>query len=263
SAAELIDNILTRSRLTAQAALKAKLDHMAMMSRGLAHDFTNLITPISSFLIHTEGHFSASSIEEDVRHSAKRSIDVIRDYVSDALFFAKRFELKCARFSLLDVSKSVGDLMQMRAKQRGVSLKFRIDADVEIFADPTLIKRVLVNLVANAIDASLPGSTVLVSGANLESAWTQIRVIDQGTGIDPANLDRIFDPYFTTKKFGEEVRGFGLGLTICQKIVHLHDGSIRAESTTGGGTTMTVEIPTSQRPGQQSSTERVAAADTS
>ena len=63
----------------------------------------------------------------------------------------------------------------------------------------------------------------------------------------PEHIQQIFDPYFTTKKYGEEVRGFGLGLTICQKIVHLHNGAISVKSQPGRGTTLTIDLPVVQK----------------
>ncbi len=75
------------------------------------------------------------------------------------------------------------------------------------------------------------------------AGWVRLKVADEGCGIAPENLHRIFEPYFTTKEFGEDVRGFGLGLTICQKIVVEHGGTISVKSDVGKGTVFTVELP--------------------
>jgi signal transduction histidine kinase len=72
----------------------------------------------------------------------------------------------------------------------------------------------------------------------------RLQVIDQGSGISQENLSRVFAPYFTTKNIGDQMRGFGLGLTICQKIVHLHHGTITLHSTEGKGTTVQIDLPT-------------------
>ena len=104
----------------------------------------------------------------------------------------------------------------------------------------------LINLVSNAIDASAPAGAVTVSAADTRPGWIRFEVSDQGSGIAPENLTRIFDPYFTTKEFGDEQRGFGLGLTIAQKIVLLHNGHISASSRPGVGTTFSIELPSAQ-----------------
>ena len=113
-------------------------------------------------------------------------------------------------------------------------------------ADRALLQRLLSNLVVNATDASAAGSTVVLRIAELRPGWFRLQVCDHGSGISPENLGRIFDPYFTTKEFGNDTRGFGLGLTICQKIVQLHHGVIAVESEPGRGTTIHVDLPQAQ-----------------
>jgi signal transduction histidine kinase len=75
------------------------------------------------------------------------------------------------------------------------------------------------------------------------TGWFRLEVRDTGCGIPPEIQGRIFDPYFTTKQFGEEVRGFGLGLTISQKIVQLHNGNITVRSLPGAGTVISIDLP--------------------
>jgi signal transduction histidine kinase len=241
--AELMDNILTRSRLTDQAALQARMEHLAMMSRGLAHDLKNLVTPVSSFLVYTEGRHPADSAEAEVHTAAQRSMRIITDYLREALFFAERREPKLEPVDLAQVFARVRDVTAERAARRRITVALAQDFADPLTADGVLLQRMLVNLVANAIDASSPGQTVQLAARPARAGWLRLEVSDQGCGIPPDLIDRIFDPYFTTKQFGDEVRGFGLGLTVSQKIVHLHRGTIGARSQPGRGTVITVEIP--------------------
>lgn len=244
--AELMDNILIRARLSAHAALRARVEHLAMMSRGLAHDLNNLITPISSFLVHTEDRYTAGSAEQEVHAAAKRSIRTMTDYVREAMFFAKRLAPKFENIRLHDTFTAVHELTAPLAAHRDVIVSIAPAGDISLLADAVLIQRLLVNLVANAIDASAPGNTVALSIGESRAGWVRLQVTDQGCGIPPENLSRVFDPYFTTKEFGDETRGFGLGLTICQKIAELHEASISVRSEPGRGTTLTVDLPLSQ-----------------
>ena len=247
--AELMDNILTHSRLTAQAALQAKIEHLAMMSRGLAHDLKNLITPVSSFLIHTDGHYTPDSPEAEVHTAARRSVRIMTDYVREALFFSERLQPKLESIDLNKVLDAVRDVTAARASTRGISVAVHNDFSGSLVADRVLLQRLLANLVNNAIDASAHGQTVTVSAdAANQGGWLRIVVADNGCGIAPENLNRIFEPYFTTKEFGDDVRGFGLGLTICQKITNLHGGTIGVRSELGHGTRITVEFPTQPAP---------------
>lgn len=244
--AELMDNILTRSRLTLQAAVRARMEHLAMMSRGLAHDLNNLITPISSFLVHTDGRFAAGSAEGEVHAAARHSVRVMGDYVREALFFSERLTPRFERVDLGQIFHEVRALTAARAVERGVTLAGAPEYSGPVTADAVLLQRMLANIVGNAIDASSRGQAVTLSATLGRSGWLCLKVVDEGCGIAPENLSRIFDPYFTTKKYGDDVRGFGLGLTICQKIVHLHGGTVAVASELGKGTTVTVNLPVAQ-----------------
>lgn len=241
--AELIDNILTRSRLTDQLALRARMEYLAMMSRGLAHDLKNLITPVSSFLVHTEGRAPAGSAEEEVHGAASRAIGVMTTYLREALFFSDRLTPRFAPVDPAALIEGVRAVAAERAARRGLTLVARSDATGKLEADAVLLQRLLVNLVNNAIDASAPGGEVRLTAEGPAAGMITLQVIDHGCGMDEATRARIFDPYFTTKEFGEEVRGFGLGLTISQRIAHLHHGRITVASRPGAGTTLSVELP--------------------
>ncbi|HVS50799.1 MAG TPA: HAMP domain-containing sensor histidine kinase [Opitutaceae bacterium] len=244
--AELMDNILTHARVTADAALKAKAEHLAMMSRGLAHDLKNLITPVSSFLVHTDGRFPEESAEGEVHAAAKRSIKIMTDYVREALFFSERLAPRFERIEIETVFDAVRDATANHAERRGVALRVDAGGQEAIDADPVLLQRMFANLVNNAIDASQRGRIVALTTALSREGWVRVQVTDQGCGIPPENVKRIFEPYFTTKEFGDEVRGFGLGLSICERIVQLHHGFISVESKVGEGTTMSVDLPITQ-----------------
>ncbi len=241
--AELIDNILTRSRLTDQLALRARMEYLAMMSRGLAHDLKNLITPVSSFLVHTEGRAPVGSAEEEVHSAASRAIGVMTTYLREALFFSDRLTPRFAPVEPGGLLESTRSVAVERAARRRITLVAQSTCVGGLQADAVLLQRLLVNLVNNAIDASTPGSEVRLSAEGPVAGMVTLRVIDQGCGMDEATRARIFDPYFTTKEFGEEVRGFGLGLTISQRIAHLHHGRITVASRPGAGTTLSVDLP--------------------
>lgn len=242
--AEVMDNIITHSRLTMQAALQTRVEQLAMMSRGLAHDLKNLITPVSSFLVHSGDGLPANSPAAEVHSAATRSVRIMTDYVREALFFSERLSPHFEPVILPMLFEEVRGITATRASQRKITISTITNPDLPLTADAVLLQRMLANLVANSIDASSAGQAVVLSAAADRPGWVRLQVSDNGCGISAENLGRIFDPYFTTKEFGDDVRGFGLGLTICQKIVHLHGGKISAASQPGRGTTITVELPT-------------------
>lgn len=245
--AALLDNLLARARRVTHAALQARLEYLAVASRGLAHDLKNLITPVSSYLVHTEGLFARNSSAGEVHAAAQRSADVMSDYVRENLFFSEKLTPRLEDFEVGKLLEQVREVSQASAGVRNVTVQVADSCREHFVADRVLLQRMLVNLVSNAIDASAPAGIITVSAAVTRPGWIRFEVSDQGSGIAPENLTRIFDPYFTTKEFGDELRGFGLGLTIAQKIVLLHNGQITVSSRSGVGTTFSIELPSAQK----------------
>ena len=214
-----------------------------MMSRGLAHDMKNLITPISTYLVHTGSRHRPGTHEATVHDAAQRSVDVMNGYVQEALFFSENMALNYESVNIDRILADVRAVTASRSELAGVSVTTVVTSVESIQADGILLQRMLANLVANAIDASPRGSDVKVYAFTVASGWIRLQVVDQGCGIPAEHLERIFDPYFTTKEFGETVRGFGLGLTITQKIVQLHQGKISVRSAPGDGASITIDLP--------------------
>jgi signal transduction histidine kinase len=243
SVAELIDSILTRSRLTDQIALQNRIEHLGMMSRALAHDLKNLITPLNAFLIHTENGLPPESEAARVHASARRSVETISDYVREALFFGENLRPKVEKVELEALLGRVRDNTAARAGSLRINVTAEVVPGISLAGDAVLLERALMNLVYNALDASIPSMTVRIAAMPGRRGRVQLLVADEGSGISPEDRERIFDPYFTTKQYGQEIRGFGLGLTIVQKIAHLHGGSVTVDSTPGKGATFTIDLP--------------------
>ncbi len=246
--ADLINNIVTRSRLASQAALKARIEYLGIASRGLAHDLKNLITPVSSYLVHTDQLFSSTSAECEVHDAAFKATRTIAEYVRENLFFSEQLSPLLEPVHVEQLCTASADCIIGRAKARDIQITTEIDTNTTIVADRVLLQRVLVNLICNAIDASNGGQTVRLAAKTASSGCLRLEVVDQGCGIPEESLACIFDPYFTTKEFGETTRGMGLGLTIVQRIVHLHHGRISVKSQYGQGTTFTIDLPREQTP---------------
>jgi signal transduction histidine kinase len=106
-----------------------------------------------------------------------------------------------------------------------------------LVVDPQQLKQALINLLLNAIQATPPGGTVQVTAA-AEPEALRLAVIDSGSGVAPELMDRIFDPYFTTKPHGT-----GLGLPIALRIIQAHGGTLDVSTVLGRGTTVEVRLP--------------------
>ena len=113
------------------------------------------------------------------------------------------------------------------------------DPDLSIEADPNLIEQVLINLLVNAMEVlkDRPGAHINLSAAAMSGNKVVLRVGDNGMGMPPEVLDKIFIPFFSTKKSGS-----GIGLSLCKQIMMLHKGNIQVQSVEGEGTVFTLQF---------------------
>jgi signal transduction histidine kinase len=151
-----------------------------------------------------------------------------------------------AEFQFADIDEGVVNtvnIIKHLAKGKNITLITNLTIRSLIPCFPSQLNQVIMNLVVNAIQASSANSKVLIS-SRLFSDYVQIEVQDFGVGIPTEYLTKIFDPYFTTKPFGE---GTGLGLSLSYQIIEDHKGTILVNSTVGEGTIFTLKIPFSER----------------
>jgi signal transduction histidine kinase len=138
---------------------------------------------------------------------------------------------------LRDVIKGLGPM----AAQHGIELQPTICEDpCTLLGDNVQVHRAIQNVIINALQASAEKRGPVAIDCTRKDFYVDLRITDLGCGIDPAQMSKIFDPYFTTKQ-GKS--GTGLGLYITKKVVEDHSGSIKVDSAPGGGTTFTIRLP--------------------
>ena len=144
--------------------------------------------------------------------------------------------------SLNEVVRKTQDLLQPELENRGLNVQVKLDPQLPLAPiDATQIQQVLVNLVKNAMQAmTRDGVLTLRSGEGSDGVW--VSVSDTGGGIAQEQINRIFEPFYTTRK-----KGTGLGLMIVQRIVRAHGGRIDLESHVGRGTTFRIWLPQHER----------------
>jgi two-component system NtrC family sensor kinase len=182
---------------------------------------------------------------EDLLTRTRDGLKRIQQIVKDLRDFARLDESDLQEADLNAGIRSTLNILRSQAKRQEVALEADLGSLPPVTCYPARLNQVVLNLVANAIDACPPGGRVTVS-TRLASAGVEIAVADTGCGIDPAVRDKIFDPFFTTKPVG---KGTGLGLSITYSIVRAHGGDIAVESAPGQGTRFTVRLPL--RPNEQ------------
>jgi signal transduction histidine kinase len=245
--------VLDQIRLKKRVELTEQLESLAVMSRGLAHDLNNLLTPINTFLQLVAAKAKDDPDEEAFLTIASKNMTTIRAYIREAVFFSTTLTPKISPISTRALLDELASICRHQIDKNKISLVLDLPESFDFHADLILLQRLLSNLVFNAIDASPSGSCITVRAIQLplvpgRARWLRMQVIDQGAGISRENLSRVFAPYFTTKNLGDKTRGFGLGLTICQKIVHLHRGTLTLHSVEGQGTTVQIDLPAEPPP---------------
>ena len=139
---------------------------------------------------------------------------------------------------LPELADGVLQMMEGRLRAQAISFRTSFRDAGEVFADPDQLRRAMVNLVGNAVDAMPNGGTLTVSVGSRDDGGRSVVVEDTGVGIPPGDRERIFEPYFTTK-----ASGLGLGLVLTKKIIDAHGGRIAVESEPGKGTRIEVSLP--------------------
>ena len=241
--------ILNQIRLKKQVLLAEELELLGRMSRGMAHDLNNLLTPVSTYLqIAKELANGSTDGANELLPTCLRNVGTIQAYVKEALFFSQNHTVQIVRMPMDQLIHKVVELAEPKLKRRQVTTEMPALPPTVVEMDAVLMQRCLGNILSNAIDASPVGATIRIELQNLAATepgreWVRVQVIDQGEGISRENLQRLTSAYFTTKDSGDENRGFGLGLAICRKIVHQHGGNLNITSEERKGTMVTVDLP--------------------
>jgi signal transduction histidine kinase len=188
-------------------------------------------------------------VVEDIDRSTS-FLRAIKDRARGALARSERFDA-------VRVIRSCCTLESRVLKEKKIPLEFDSTVDiVYLKGDPNALYDLLVNLIRNAADASAAKPAPIRVGLAQVGNAVRLTVRDQGAGIHPHDLERIFEPGFTTKAFGE---GSGMGLVVVQSVVrNMFAGSVAVDSTAGAGTTVTVTLPIPTQRAADSRSEAVA-----
>jgi len=217
-----------------------RLVSLGKMAAGVAHEVRNPLSSIKGFATFLGSKFAAGSKEEEIASLLVAEVERLNRTISELLNYARPLPLQLAPVALGDLVRSSLQLVSSDARELGVAISTELAPELPcISGDGDRLNQVLLNLYLNAFQAMAAGGKLTVIARHLPaSRKVELIVEDTGTGIGPEILERIMDPYFTTK-----ASGTGLGLAIAQKIVDEHEGEIRFENREGGGVRATVTLP--------------------
>jgi two-component system cell cycle sensor histidine kinase/response regulator CckA len=221
------------------------------LAAGIAHDFNNLLLVILGNISLAKTSLTQDDRAFDRLIDAERASMMTKDLIQQLITFSKGGELSKRAMVItpliMEVTRSALSSTNIKGKYIMSDDLFPVEIDEE------QIKQVIHIVLRNAREAMPQGGTVTISFENVritredylplnEGYYVKISLQDEGLGIKQEHLERIFDPYFTTKDVGSQ-KGVGLGLAIAYSIIKKHSGHIAVESSVGGGTTFHIYLP--------------------
>ncbi len=221
-----------------------KLAALGQMSAALSHEFNQPLAAIRSYadnaqlLIERNREAEACGNLKLIKDLTARMADISKHLMT----FARKPRSELRPVVLAEVLDDTLDFLRIRLERAGAEIALDApDRDLTVLAGRVRLQHVILNLVANALDA-MQGQTAQRIEISVDETEGRVilRLRDHGPGIAEAQLARIFDPFFTTKDVGE---GLGLGLSISYNIIKDFDGSLRAENHPEGGAVFTIELP--------------------
>ncbi|MCX5876170.1 MAG: GAF domain-containing protein [Deltaproteobacteria bacterium] len=266
--AEARKGVEEKVRLEQQVRQGQKMEAIGTLAGGIAHDFNNILAAILGFTDLAKYKLPEGS---DLHHDLDNVIQAgqrAKELVKQILAFSRQAEQERRPLEMYLVLKEALKLLRASIP---ATIAFQLAIDEKsgaVLADPTKIHQVIMNLCTNAYHAMRANDSGLLgvalrpveigeaeaNGVLRPGKYLELAISDTGCGMTPEIMERIFDPYFTTKPQGE---GTGLGLAMVHGIVTQYGGEIRAESTLGQGTTFRVYLPQATR--EASGIERIVA----
>ncbi|HEY7172262.1 MAG TPA: ATP-binding protein [Vicinamibacterales bacterium] len=236
----LFSDLTAVKQLEEQLRLKESLATVGELTAGIAHEFRNGLATI-----HGYGKLlDLKALPDTYRpyvEGIRAETESLGQIVTNFLQFARPAQLTLSRVDLRTICERVADEMRNEARTLGGDITVRGEFGV-LEGDEVLLRQAFSNLLRNAVEAcanaSIAPVVVVESAVDRAHKLSRIIVDDNGPGIDPAARDRVFRPFFTSKR-----NGTGLGLALVQKIIVFHNGRVSASTSTLGGASLQVSLP--------------------
>lgn len=239
---EMVDKLGERQELEEKLKKTEQLSMIGQLSSGIAHEIRNPL----NFLSLSVGHIKERISEENIKNKEElikllddvtKEIYRVNELIHNFLFLGKPITLHKEFVEPEALISEVLFILKDKAR-KGIDIRVTCKENGQpIYCDREYMRLCLINLLLNAIQAIEDKGVVHIE-CGREDSYSCISVIDDGGGIGPEELDKIFEPYYSTKKLG-----IGLGLSVTKRFVEEHGGTISIASKVGEGTTITIKVP--------------------
>jgi len=235
--------IIRRNRdMEASLAQQGKMASLGVLSSGVAHEINNPLGVILGYAGYLEGKMSEEDPNYKYIHEIKRESKRCKKIVQDLLSYARTPRPTLETTNLNDLLQQIVDFAANHTDMRGVTITTNFAPGLpQVELDGDQMRQVAINLILNAGGAMPEGGKLVIKTEPAPDNRIRIQFQDSGCGIPQESLEKIFEPFYTTKE-----RGTGLGLAITKQIIDQHHGEILIESVIGQGTCVTVILPVDQ-----------------
>jgi PAS domain S-box-containing protein len=235
----VVKDVTNQKLIERHLAQMEKLSAIGELSAGLAHEVKNPLAGIKGAIEIIRDGLPSEHPNRMILGEVLTEVSRIDRIVMNLLSYAKPRKPDFVKIDLVALMRQILSLVDSIAETKKVELRLKVNDEFPVVeGDENELKQLFMNLILNSLEAIHDGGRIEVALNEISDSRLHIEVSDNGSGIPPDRLNRIFQPFFTTKKDGT-----GLGLATCKRIVLDHDGRIWVESDVGSGTHFHVEIP--------------------
>lgn len=247
---EMVEKLREKDLLEKRLYEAEHLSKVGQLASGIAHEIRNPLNYISLAIDHLKGELLPScpgkgkeleSIADNIKEEVRKANYMVLNFMN----YGRPLKLRLQRVGYPELVDKAMQLMTDRLAEQRITVVREIpEGFPELLLDPELMRNCLCNFITNGAQA-MPNGGTIVLGASVGPApgTVALTFTDHGVGIAPQDLEKVFQPYFTTKE-----AGIGLGLAITERIVKEHGGTLSVASTRGEGTTFTVTLPAPGEP---------------
>lgn len=249
--AELIKEMRERKKMEKEIIKAKKLESINILARGVAHDFNNKLTAILGNISLAKNHLNPEDKSYELLTRAENSVIQASELTYKLSTYAKSSTPAKRTTSIVGLIK---DAVNNSLSGSNVVCEYSIPDDLwQIEVDEIQMDQVFRSLTSNTVEAMPDGGKMKITAENIlvddkkqlplkPGKYIKISVVDHGAGIPGENLQKIFDPYFTTKRLNDQ-HGVGFGLAVCHSVIQHHRGCLTVESEVGIGTTFHIYLP--------------------
>lgn len=240
-------DITPEKQMREQLSRKDKMESLGNLVAGIAHEIRTPLTSIKTFAELLPAKYDHSAFRATFSQYVPQEVDRLNTIVNDLLDYARPRQPFCTLIPVRQLFQGILPLFRGRFETQHMAMMIDIPETTEVYADKQQLQQVLINILLNAVEAQQDAGEPFIRIYTIEDRETVTVVIeDNGSGIDAAGQNMIFDPFYTTKSHGT-----GLGLAISYQLMKENRGEIWAENVSGGGAKLYLRLPKRSAKGEQ------------